>query len=96
MNIHNINNDWYIRFDNIFVFLFLRHQYEQEKREKLKSIAKQYLNDPNFPESRALLSFKEEMEEELSLIDRFHAFSKRIQDLQQEVLYLRQVNKNEI
>merc|ERR1712048_1132094 len=72
----------------------IKHQYELEKREKLKSIAKKYLNDPNFPESQAFLSFKGEMEEELSLIDRFHAFSKRIQDLQQEVLYLRQVNKN--
>ncbi len=63
----------------------LKEKHEEEKRKKFKEINNKYLNDPNFPESLQLLDIKQEMNEEINLLERFEMFAKRIKSLQEQI-----------
>eukprot|EP01083_Nonionella_stella_P099323 279279_1 len=63
----------------------LKREHEHKKRRKIEEINDKYLKDPSFPDSLQLLEIKNEMSEEINLLERFEMFAQRIKTLQDQL-----------
>ena len=74
----------------------LKQEHENKKRQKFREINNKYLNDPAFEESAQILEIKEEMNEEINLLERFEMFAKRIKSLQDQIKMMNGITNNAI